>query len=185
MSLSDLASLGSFVSGFSVLVSLIFLYFQLRQVTVQVKLAEKSQQALIRQNRATRVVDINLRWAEPSLVDAMTKGQGGQDDLTVRELAQFRTNCMAMFFNIEDSYYQHKDGLLTDAAFASFVLAIRTLFSSIGMQVMWERARASFQSEFVEFINGIVAQATVAPTVDVLAQWTNDLAVKKARVAAN
>lgn len=32
MSRSDLASLGSFVSGFAVLVSLVFLYFQLRQM---------------------------------------------------------------------------------------------------------------------------------------------------------
>jgi hypothetical protein len=39
MSLSDLAALGSFVSGLGVLVSLVFLYFQLRQIGVQVKQA--------------------------------------------------------------------------------------------------------------------------------------------------
>jgi hypothetical protein len=41
MSLSDLASLGSFVSGVAVLVSLVFLYFQLRQMNAQVLQTEK------------------------------------------------------------------------------------------------------------------------------------------------
>lgn len=47
MSLSDLAALGSFFSGFGVLVSLVFLYFQLEQIGSQVKQAEKNQRALI------------------------------------------------------------------------------------------------------------------------------------------
>lgn len=49
MSLSDLAALGSFISGLGVLVSLVFLYFQLRQIGVQVKQTEKNQRALISQ----------------------------------------------------------------------------------------------------------------------------------------
>jgi len=44
MTRSDLASLGSFASGFAVLVSLIFLYFQLRLVNRQVLQAERQQQ---------------------------------------------------------------------------------------------------------------------------------------------
>jgi hypothetical protein len=37
MTLSDLAALGSFVSGLAVLVSLIFLWFQLRQMNEQIR----------------------------------------------------------------------------------------------------------------------------------------------------
>ena len=58
MSLSDLASLGSFVSGVGVLISLIFLYFQVRQVNAQVGQAEKNQQAAIRQERSAKVSDM-------------------------------------------------------------------------------------------------------------------------------
>ena len=49
MSLSELAEIGSFISGVAVLTSLIFLYFQLRQINQQVKQAEKNQQSAIRQ----------------------------------------------------------------------------------------------------------------------------------------
>jgi hypothetical protein len=58
MSLSDLASIGSFVSGFAVLVSLIFLYFQLRQIHAQVLQEEKNQQAANRAVRTSRIVEI-------------------------------------------------------------------------------------------------------------------------------
>lgn len=50
MSLSDLASLGSFVSGFAVLVSLVYLALQVRQ-------AEKNQRAVLNHGYITRVTD--------------------------------------------------------------------------------------------------------------------------------
>lgn len=103
MSLSDLEAIGSFINGLGVLVSLVFLYFQLRQVNLQVRQTEKNQQALIRQNRATRVVDLNMRRAEASLVDAIRKGQNGEYDISISELSQYRFNCIAMFFNLEDT----------------------------------------------------------------------------------
>ena len=58
MSLSDWASIGSLVSSIAVLISLIYLALQVRQ-------AERNQQASIRQGRATRMVDIILAAGEP------------------------------------------------------------------------------------------------------------------------
>jgi hypothetical protein len=49
MSPSALAEIGSFISGVAILSSLIFLYFQLRQINHQVKQAEKNQRSAIRQ----------------------------------------------------------------------------------------------------------------------------------------
>ena len=67
MSLSDLAALGSFVSGLAVLVSLIFLYFQLRQVNRQVRQSEKNQLALMNQGVINRTSDIIRFAAEPDI----------------------------------------------------------------------------------------------------------------------
>jgi hypothetical protein len=53
MSLSDLASLGSFVSGFAVLISLIYLSLQVRQT-------KRNQQIAIRHSRASRIVALQL-----------------------------------------------------------------------------------------------------------------------------
>lgn len=73
MSLSDLASLGSFISALAVLISLIFLYFQLRQLAVQVKQAEKNQQAAIQQSRNHRRIDMFMdRANNPVLAEAFS-----------------------------------------------------------------------------------------------------------------
>src|SRR5512135_2576923 len=89
MSLSDLASLGSFVSGVAVLASLVFLFFQVRQMTEQVRQSERNQQALIAQGARTRGVEIALARMDPSAADAIAKGMAGADDITSTQYQQF------------------------------------------------------------------------------------------------
>lgn len=64
MTLSDLASLGSFISGIAVLVSLIYLALQVRQ-------AEKNQRAIIHQGRVEQSADRLLRLMDPELLNAI------------------------------------------------------------------------------------------------------------------
>ena len=64
MSLSDLSSLGSFISGVAVLVSLVYLAIQFRQ-------AEKNQRAVLNQGYITRVADY-LRWNAESPISELT-----------------------------------------------------------------------------------------------------------------
>ena len=71
MSLTDLASLGSFISGVAVLLSLIFLYYQLRQLRAQVRQAEKYQQTLVKQARTSRVMEVNARLADADFASVM------------------------------------------------------------------------------------------------------------------
>src|SRR3954464_16022643 len=113
MSLSDLASIGSLISSIAVLVSLIYLAIQVRQ-------AERNQQASIRQGRATRAVDIILATAEPALVEAMPKGACGAADLTPMQFGQFAAIYGAFLASAEDTWLQYKEGLLSEAVFASF-----------------------------------------------------------------
>src|SRR5215472_12830534 len=89
MSLSDLASIGSFVSGIAVLVSLLFLYFQVRQVNQQVIQAERNQRALIQQGRAQRAADHAWRMADPELATTYWKGVRRPEDLSLAELDPF------------------------------------------------------------------------------------------------
>src|SRR5471032_579506 len=107
MSLSDLAALGSFISGIAVLVSLVFLYFQLRQVNAQSQQAERTQHATIRHTRAARIGEITLASAEPSWADAVAKGIAGDQDLSATDLRQFGAYIIARLSNSEDAFYQY------------------------------------------------------------------------------
>jgi hypothetical protein len=79
MSLSDLASLGSFVSGFAVLVTLVLLLLQMRQ-------SNQNQRALMSQGNIDRIGNI-LRWlAEPHIADLDFRAREGETKFTNHEL---------------------------------------------------------------------------------------------------
>jgi hypothetical protein len=180
MSLSDLASLGSFISGVGVFISLIFLYFQLRQVNAQVGQAEKNQQAAIRQERSARVSEIDMSAADPSLAETIAKGTAGSPDLTRIQLAQCLSYTNARLVISEDAFYQHKNGLLSEEAFASFVRHFGGAFAMPGPRVLWRWVKAGYGAEFVAFVDDLIAQTPVALPSDLLARWTSDIAAEKA-----
>jgi len=154
MTLSDIASLGSLVSGIAVLISLIFL-------SLQVKQSERNQQAVIRQGRTGRSVDITLAQTEPSVADATVKGRLCAADITATQASQFLGICAAIFSNFEDGFYQHKDGRLNDSAFDSLVVAMRSTFRFPGNRAMWTIIRGQYGSEYVDCVDKIVSETPV------------------------
>ena len=171
MTLTDLASLGNFVSGVAVLVSLIFLFFQLRQLGNQVRQAERNQQASIRHSRVSRIVEINLAHADPGIAPAWRHGAQSPDEITQEELGQFLSLTRALFSHLEDSYYQHKEGLLNEDAFEMVLAGTRALALLPGLRVAWKAVRRSHGGDFLSFMDGVVAGAslerpTYNPSVD-------------------
>jgi hypothetical protein len=176
MSLSDLASIGSFVSGIAVLLSLIYLNVQVRQ-------ADRNQQASIRQGRSTRAVDLFMGATNPSVADAAAKGIAGDEDISGTQFQQFRYYCMAHISHAEDSFYQHQDRLLNDAAFDTFVSALKGSLRSSGLRAVWKRSRNAYASEFVAFMDKAYAETPIDPSIDGLTQWKADVAAEKSLAA--
>ncbi len=178
MSLSDLASLGSFVSGFAVLASLIYLSLQVRQT-------ERNQQISIRHSRASRTVELHLALADPAMANAWLHGTGRPEEITQTELGQFINLCRAHFFHFEDSFYQREEGLLNDAAFETVVGGARLLARSPGWRAAWRMARPNFGGRFLAFMDGLVAASAVEAPVDLsLEAWKVALASEAPRAGA-
>ena len=163
MSLSDLASIGSLVSGAAVLGSLIYL-------ALQVQHADRNQQALIRHGRINRAVEIQLARADPVVADAWRRGAQNPDEITQTELGQFLSICRALFFDLEDSFYQHEEGLLNEDAFATVLAGSRALAGIPGIRTAWKVGRRQYAGRFGDFMDGIVSRSgqppTVVPSVD-------------------
>src|SRR3974377_32189 len=185
MSLAELAEIGSFISGVAILASLVFLYFQLRQINHQVKQAEKNQQSAIRQGRAARTFGIVLSGTNPSLADAFVKGAFGDEDISLTQLSQYSAVCRAIIINSEDTFYQHRDGLLDEASFVSFVAGMKGTFRSPGFRAQWKSIRRNHGSEFVEFMDKLIAETPVTPRIDILARWEASIAAEKAKAVAS
>src|SRR5215472_12154399 len=165
MTLADLASLGSFVSGFAVLTSLIYLALQVRQT-------ERNQQISIRHSRVSRTVELHLALADPSVADAWLHGSRSPQEITQTELSQFINLCRAHFFHFEDSFYQREGRLLNDEAFETVVAGARLSARSPGFRAAWRMARPNFGGRFRDFMDGVVAGAAVEAPVDLsLEAW--------------
>ena len=165
MSLSDLASLGSFVSGVAVLISLIYLALQVRQT-------ERNQQISIRHSRVSRTVELHLALAEAAVADAWLHGSGNPHEMTQTEVSQYIHLCRAYFFHFEDSFYQREEGLLNDDAFETVVAGVRLSARSPGWRAAWRMARPNFGGRFLDFMDGVVARSAVEPPADLsLEAW--------------
>jgi len=177
MSLSVLASLGSFVSGFAVLISLVYLALQVRQT-------ERNQQISIRHSRASRVVELHLALADPAVADAWLHGSGSPQEITQTELSQYINLCRALFFHFEDSFYQREEGLLNDAAFETVVAGVRLSARSPGWRAAWKMARPNFGGRFLSFMDQIVAASAVQPPMDLsLEAWKAAVASEATRTS--
>ena len=176
MSLSDLASLGSFVSGAAVLTSLVFLYFQLGQLNRQVRQAERNQQAAVRQGRSATRVQVALAIAEPEIASAMRAAESSPTEV---QITQYIGLTRAVFANYEDVFYQHAEGLLDHVAFESWKRSALSGLASAPRRVAWKWTRASFGAEFQAFIDQLLAEAPVVPGATYnmsVHRWKADLA---------
>src|SRR5690348_11172706 len=99
MTLTDLASLGSFVSGVAVLISLIYLALELRH-------AERNQRALVQQGRSARLVDMFMHFAEPDASTVFFKVARGEAAVSTNELVQFNAIFSAQTYSQEDTFLQ-------------------------------------------------------------------------------
>lgn len=169
MNLADLAALGSAVSGFAILVSLLYLSLQIRQT-------QKNQRALMQQGRVARISSAAATFADPAIAETVDRCWDGAADVSSGQLRQFANVCRQLFVSAEDSFLQHEDGLLGEAAYASLVASMKGYLSSPGMRAMWKLTRSWYAPGFVAFIENLMREAPVAANADRLAQWRTAVA---------
>ena len=160
MALSDLAALGNLVGGIAVLASLAYLALQVRQNT-------KHTRALIYTNRVTRVQDFNLRLCHASDVtlDACLAGGRADSNMNEAQLLRYYSLCRAAFFDAQDTFRQHQEGLLSKDAYDGLIAIMKTRFSEPGMRASWAVQRDTFSSDFRTLLDQLVLAAPNAPSV--------------------
>jgi hypothetical protein len=177
MLLSNLAALGSFVSGIAVLTSLVYLALQVRQT-------ERNQQISIRHSRVSRTVELHLALADPAIANAWLHGLASPLEITPTEVSQFINLCRAHFFHFEDSFYQREGGVLNDEAFETVVAGVRLAARSPGFRAAWKIARPNFGGRFLSFMDGVVAKSAVEAPVDFsLEAWKAAFASEASRTS--
>lgn len=140
MSISELGSIGEFISGVAVLVTLIYLAVQVRQT-------RKIVMAQAYHSRSEALQDLSMRVAESeslSHIQAKLQGSGWPQDMTGfaelsdTEQAQYRAYLGAHLHRMTNLVHQYREGLLTEEYYEAGIRG--TIVTWMGM---WEGAQLS------------------------------------------
>jgi hypothetical protein len=160
MSLSDLAALGSFVSGLAVLASLGFLYFQMRQMTEQSRQTALNQRSLMLQERTNRTVENIFRQTEPHLRDLVPRAWAGDTSLTDAEITAFLNATYGGLVNFENTFLQHQGGTLDPSIWPVSSTRLADLLGAPGVQAAWIVLRHRFHVAFASEVERMIAAGT-------------------------
>jgi hypothetical protein len=160
MSLSDLASIGTLISGVAVLVSLVYLGLQTRQNT-------KHTRALIHQGRTDGIADwLNVLASDPTLLDIYLRGSAGDRTMTDAEAARFVVISTARLYSFEDQFYQHREGLLSEARYAGLLNAVKGSLRYPGSRACWALMRTTFDQGFQKFMDDALRDTPAEPATN-------------------
>ena len=153
MTLSDLASIATVVSGVAVLVSLIYLSLQTRQNTRHIR-------ALLWQGAADRGVSMNLTMADEKLAAAFIAANGVVPTPEAIMQRQFQLQCTALYAQIDDLFAQWNDGLIDDNRFSRFrALIVSTLAANPGVRTFFAaRVDANPHTDYHAFLRSALAE---------------------------
>ena len=164
MSLSDLASIGSFVSAIAVVVTLVFLTLQMRQTN-------RNQRALMQQGRSARGAETILKTAEPAMSALHMRGTTADRSMTEAEVWSYLQMVMAQHINWEDSFLQHRAGLLDTASWTTDQAALRWSSTFPGTRAIWRMVGPSFGVSYRAYVNQLMGE-TPPRSLDLVADWT-------------
>lgn len=175
MSLTDLASLGSFVSGVAVVISFGFLGLQIRQ-------NNRNQRSLIQQGRADNSLDLMLRLTEPHLQESMMRGRAGDLTMTAAQIDAFVRAWIATFSIWEDSFLQRQHGTIDRASLAADAANHRVYLAFPGCRAAWRTVRGQFTGPFQAYLDEMVRDTPPAAPPDVAMTWKSHVADDVARI---
>jgi hypothetical protein len=172
MTLSDLSSIGSLVSGLAVLVSLVYLSLQVRQT-------EKNQRALMNQGVLSRGVSLGVYLTQPHINDVWTRVLSGETEFSAPEISQLTMAMRTKLLNLQDAFVQHSAGLIDDITFENAFNMAKAFMAQPIYRALWTRSRETFASDMSAMVDRIVQQSPPAKPIDLVAQLEADLAKVK------
>lgn len=163
MSLEEISYVSQIAASVAVVGSLIYLALQVRQ-------AERNQRAIIQQGRADRTSQVSLAMAVPGMATVFRKGMAGAE-LTREEFDQWMLMWRAGLLSAEDSFLQHKAGLLDEEAYSSFVAGMKSYMASPGLRAVWRLTGGQFGKDYRDFVDSIIEQTSSARGADAFSEW--------------
>ena len=157
MTLEEIGSIGEFVSGIGVVISLIYLAFQVRDNSKFVKENSEFLRAThdVSSNDGVALIRKNY-FDHPELIDIEARGHRCET-LDFSEAAKYNFLISQTFENHFTYFLQYKRGLTSDAVWNYWSRFFDDYCKYEGVKRWWSRAKHNFPDNFQEYINEKVA----------------------------
>ena len=173
MSLTDLASIGSFVSGIAVVVSLIYLALQVRH-------AHKAQRALMHQARTERIINACIECMHGDVAETVTKVANGEVMSSPLEMMQAYYYMRMQIVTAEDALWQYEAGFLDKDSVDTAILNLQRVMQLPAARAAWLVQRPQLSPAVRERFDKLLAASLTAETWD----WASDYKDAQARATA-
>lgn len=166
MTLSELASLGSFVSGVAVVFSFVFLALRTHQ-------SARNQRAIIHNERTRLVQDLTVQsFGTYEGAQTMLRGNAADVSLDTAQARQYLAMLLSVLRLFEEFYYQHRDGMMDEARWHSNSLRMHGFLAVPGMRAAWRTHAPSFGTDFCAWMEAILRKVPVDHrAADLVATW--------------
>jgi hypothetical protein len=151
MSLSDLAAIGSFVSGIAVVLSFIFLALQIRQTN-------RNQRSLIQQARTGRNVESLQKMADQPISELLAEAESNPESLGRAKIWSLYGFGAAVFWSYEDSYMQFKAGTLHAGSWESDLATLQRILAFPWLRVIWRMAKDGMDRSYRDYVDSLMRE---------------------------
>jgi hypothetical protein len=156
MTLFELGAIGELVGGIGIIVSLVYVGFQIRQ-SAQASRAETVQ------SFTAQYTEVMLHATEKDFRDIWWRGRSGLKHLKESEIVAFFAYFTAIMRIYEGFFFQEQDGSFDSRVFKSWMVQLTDIFSSEGLREFWEIRKRYFATEFIEFVETLIASGAARP----------------------
>jgi hypothetical protein len=161
MSWQDLGSIGEMVSAIAVVVSLIYLAFQIRQNTNQIDQNTEAARATAFDSSMAQLGTARQAILENEDVARIYhEGSIDPDSLSDHDLLRYRLivhNVLSSLWNVQS---QAKVGGLATETWEAQLVILKRMMSSKGVQWFWSNYRREFGETFQKEVAGILSAAS-------------------------
>jgi hypothetical protein len=147
MSILEMGALGEFIGSIAVIVTVVFLGFQMRQNTRMMR--AQTQNSLVQSN-----VETVFKRAE--YADSFVR-EGEGEPLTATDQMRVHLWRNATCRNFENMFYQRQTGLYDDRIFKGRERNVHLIVRGSGFAEWWDESRMLFSDEFVDWIESLMA----------------------------
>ena len=147
MTLNELGSLGEFISGLAVVVTLVYLAIQIRHNT-----------RAVRSSMHQDMVESTLRIAEsmsdnPDVGRIVLKANRDYDNLTREEFIRFEAYAERVFSNFESVFYSYRNSMIEQDLWESWEASYLSDLSREAIRRFWQDERPQHLRDFMNFVD--------------------------------